>query len=109
MTGLDGLHGPWLIAEIGGNHEGDFDAAVRLADLAIESGVDAVKFQVYYGDSLVSAAESPERNAHFKRFELTPHQHVELAERVLNCGRAYVASVWDLSSFAWIDPVISAY
>ena len=103
-----GAHGPWLIAEIGGNHEGDFDAALRLADQALEAGADAVKFQVYYGDTLVSSVASPDRNAHFKRFELSPRQHLDLAERVLNAGRAYVASVWDLAAFEWIAPVLTA-
>jgi N-acetylneuraminate synthase/N,N'-diacetyllegionaminate synthase len=97
-----------LIAEIGGNHEGDFETALRLADLAIEAGADAVKFQIYFGDTLVSASESPDRNAHFKRFELTPAQHLELAHRVLAAGRSYIASVWDLAAFDWITPVLSA-
>ncbi len=104
-----GAHGPWLIAEIGGNHEGDFATALRLADLAVEAGADAVKFQVYYGDTLVSTVESPDRNAHFKRFELAAAQHLQIAERVRSAGRAYVASVWDLTAFDWIDPVVDAY
>lgn len=104
-----GAHGPWLIAEIGGNHEGDFDSALRLADLAISTGVDAVKFQVYYADTLVSTMESPQRHAHFRRFELTPDQHLALAQRVRDAGRSYVASVWDLHAFDWIDPLTSAY
>jgi len=102
-------HGPLLVAEIGGNHEGDFATALRLTDLAVNAGADAVKFQIYYGDTLVSAAQSPERNAHFKRFELSPEEHLALAERVLAAGRRYVASVWDLEAFDWIDSVASAY
>lgn len=109
MNPFRGSHGPLLIAEIGGNHEGDFDTARRLADLAIESGADAVKFQVYFGDTMVSVRESPDRNAHFRKFELTPDQHLALAEQVRAAGRAYVASVWDLDAFGWIDPVISLY
>lgn len=108
MSTFDGPHGPWLVAEIGGNHEGDFDAAVRLADLALEAGADAVKFQVYFGDTLVSSVASPDRNAHFKRFELAPRQHLALAERVRKAGRGYVASVWDIDAFDWITPVLSA-
>ena len=50
---FNGPHGPWLVAEIGCNHEGDFDAALRLADLALEAGAAAVKFHVYYGNTLV--------------------------------------------------------
>ena len=42
----EGKHGPLLIAEIGGNHEGDFEYAVKLTDLAIKSDVDYVKFQI---------------------------------------------------------------
>lgn len=107
MRVFHGQHGPLLLAEIGGNHEGDFEAAVHLVDLAIGAGVDAIKFQIYYGDTLVSATESPDRNAHFKRFELTPTQHIELARRVLAAGRSYVASVWDVDAFEWITPVMS--
>lgn len=108
MSIFEGPHGPWLVAEIGGNHEGDFDTAKRLADLAVEAGADAVKFQVYYGDTLVSSVASPDRNTHFKRFELAPRQHLALAERVLKAGRGYVASVWDIDAFDWITPVLSA-
>lgn len=109
MSHFSGAHGPLLIAEIGGNHEGDFDAAIRLVDLAVEAGADAIKFQIYFGDTLVSLEESPERNAHFKTFELTPAQHLALAERVIAAGRLYVASVWDIEAFEWIDPVVSIY
>lgn len=104
-----GRHGPLLIAEIGGNHEGDFDAAMRLTDLAISSGADVIKFQVYTGDTLVSPAESPDRHRHFRRFELAPQQHVALAERCLAAGRIYNASVWDMDALEWLDPLLTFY
>jgi N,N'-diacetyllegionaminate synthase len=109
VSNFRGVHGPLLIAEIGGNHEGDFEAALRLTDLAIDAGADAVKFQIYYGDTLVSSMESPDRNIHFKRFELAPDEHLALASRVVDAGRQYVVSVWDIDAFNWIDPVVSAY
>lgn len=37
---------PFTIAEIGNNHNGDIDIALKLIKIAKESGVDAVKFQV---------------------------------------------------------------
>ena len=49
-----GKNGPLLIAEIGGNHEGNFNYAKRMAKLAISTGVDAVKFQLYKGSSFVA-------------------------------------------------------
>jgi sialic acid synthase SpsE len=35
----------YIIAEIGVNHNGNFNEAIRLIDAAKEAGVDAVKFQ----------------------------------------------------------------
>lgn len=104
-----GKHGPLLIAEIGGNHEGDFEYAKRLTQLAIESDVDYVKFQIYTGNSLVSSLESPDRNKHFKKFELSQEQHRELAQMVINAGLNYTSSVWDLDAMSWIDEFISLY
>lgn len=108
MSLFKGAHGPWLVAEIGGNHEGDFDYAVRLTDLAIDAGADAIKFQIYSGDTLVSHVADPGRHAHFQRFELTPDQHLALADRIRSAGRAYVASVWDPGAYDWIGPVLTA-
>ena len=104
-----GRFGPLLIAEIGGNHEGDFDAALRMTDLAISSGADVVKFQIYTGDTLVSPVESPDRHRHFQRFELTPEQHIALAERCRAAGRIYNASVWDLGALEWLDSYLTFY
>lgn len=104
-----GKHGPLLIAEIGGNHEGDFEYAKRLTKLAIDSDVDFVKFQIYTGDTLVSSVESPTRNAHFKKFELSREQHLYLASMVREAGLHYTSSVWDESVFSWIDPFVSLY
>ena len=36
-----------VVAEIGNNHEGDFNQALKLIDAASMSGADAVKFQTY--------------------------------------------------------------
>jgi N-acetylneuraminate synthase/N,N'-diacetyllegionaminate synthase len=104
-----GKHGPLLIAEIGGNHEGDFEYAKKLAKLAIDSDVDYVKFQIYTGDTLVSSVESPDRNKHFKKFELTKEQHRYLAQMVLDAGLKYTSSVWDIHAMGWIDEFISVY
>lgn len=38
---------PYIIAEIGGNHNGDMDLAKQMMLAAKESGADAVKFQLY--------------------------------------------------------------
>ncbi|RBI67802.1 hypothetical protein DQ400_08955 [Vreelandella sulfidaeris] len=105
----EGKHGPLLIAEIGGNHEGDFEVAKELTRQAVLTDVDYIKFQLYRGDTLVSSHESPDRNAHFKRFELTREQHVELAKMCQAGGVGYMASVWDLEMLDWVDEYMPIY
>ena len=97
----------FYIAEIGGNHEGNFQYALELSRLAVESGADAVKFQLYEGNKLVSPIESPERNKHFKKFELKQEEYVDLADYCIGQGATFMASVWDLDNLSWIDPYIS--
>lgn len=45
----------FIIAEAGVNHNGKLALALRLVDAAIEAGVDAVKFQAFSPDHLVTA------------------------------------------------------
>ncbi|MCG3674640.1 N-acetylneuraminate synthase family protein [Aliarcobacter butzleri] len=104
-----GKYGPMLIAEIGGNHEGNFEVAKELTRQAISTGVDFIKFQLYTGDTLVSPVESPTRNEHFKKFELSKEQHIELAKICQNAGIGYMASTWDLDMLDWIDEYSPIY
>lgn len=104
-----GKHGPLLIAEIGGNHEGNFEYAKKLTKLALESDVDYIKFQLYYGDTIVNPIEYPEKNIHFKKFELSKNQYIKLAEMCLDNNKKFIASVWDESILKWIDPYMSIY
>ena len=45
---------PYIIAEVGVNHEGSLAKAQELIELAHEGGADAVKFQTYKAESLAS-------------------------------------------------------
>src|SRR5262245_20442622 len=61
LFGRDLSDGPPLcIAEISGNHRGDLNTALRLIELAKESGADAVKIQAYDADSLTIDCDGPE-------------------------------------------------
>lgn len=44
----------FVVAEVGANHNRDFDLAKRLIDVAVEARADAVKFQTYSADTLYS-------------------------------------------------------
>ena len=41
---------PFVIAEAGINHDGDFNKALQLVDVALESGASAIKFQTHITD-----------------------------------------------------------
>lgn len=100
---------PFIIAEIGGNHEGDVEYAKKLLKLASESGVDAVKFQTYYANKIVSPVSDPNRNAHFKKFELQLEDFEELAKNLKGTKSIFLSSVWDVDSLASIDHLLSIY
>jgi sialic acid synthase SpsE len=66
----------FIIAEIGNNHEGNFNVAKKLIKAAANSGVDAVKFQTFVTDDFVSVDHpSFER---LKKFEFTHQQFLKL-------------------------------
>ena len=45
----------YIIAEAGVNHNGKLDLALKLCDAAKEAGVDAVKFQTWKTENIVTA------------------------------------------------------
>ena len=67
---------PYLIAEIGGNHEGNINYAKKLINLAAKSGVDCIKLQIYSEKSLVNKHLDQKRYDHFKRFSLKIEDYI---------------------------------
>ena len=74
-----------IIAEVGVNHEGSFDNALKLITLAHQSGADAVKFQSYTPERYVTE-ENKERYDRVKRFQLTEEEHLSLIAHAKNIG-----------------------
>ena len=75
ISSLENNAHTFVIAEAGsnwkcGNFEDDLKQAQKLIDIAIESGADAVKFQTYFPDKIVSKVEDPNRHKHFSKFSL---------------------------------------
>lgn len=51
---------PYVIAELSANHNGDLNQALRIIDVAVEAGADAVKIQTYRADTITLKSDAPE-------------------------------------------------
>src|SRR5882757_4024362 len=103
-----------VIGEIGVNHNGDPALAKRLVDVAVEAGVDVVKFQVFKSENEISrfAALTPYQQATApdaanqlelcKALEL-PHAALhELKRLCAQRGIGFLCSVFDSDSLAFL-------
>lgn len=99
----------FIIAEIGGNHEGDFKYAKKLLYDAIESGADAVKFQTYKPEKIVNKLVDKDRYDHFSKFSLDDDQFLELAQISKDNNIIFMSSVWDMDSLELLDPFIEVH
>ena len=96
-----------LIAEIGNNHEGDPALAAELADAAIESGADAIKFQILDPVRLVNRSETA-RIEQLTRYRLAPDVLDRIAEKVRSQGRLFMASVFDCATLSAVGGGLDA-
>ena len=99
----------FIIAEIGGNHEGDFNYAKKLLFDAIESGADAVKFQTYKPEKIVNRVVDQDRYDHFSKFTLDDDKFIELAKISKEKNIMFMSSVWDKDSLKLLDPFIEIH
>lgn len=98
-----------LIAEIGGNHEGNFKKAKELLKLVKSSGAKIAKFQIYTGESLVNPVIDQARVEHFNKFALSTKQYLDLAKLSNDLGLEFNASVWNLDQLEHFDDYLKFY
>lgn len=91
-------HPPLVIAEIGINHEGDFEKAVRMVDAAAEVGCECVKFQCHVvEDEMIPNDVVPGNTdesiwAIMERCALDAEEDARLKERVEAKGMIYLST-----------------
>ena len=93
VDGLESLStaDPFVIAEIGVNHDGDPARAEALVDAAAEAGADAVKFQWFEPRRLLS------RSARLAAYQAAAGEHEWRAGGEPHAGRLNVLEVHPLS------------
>ncbi|MGV8834185.1 MAG: N-acetylneuraminate synthase family protein [Devosia sp.] len=94
----------YVIAEIGNNHNGDFNRAIALIDAAIEAGADSAKFQMRRLDNVYRAATLSGKDDDLsveytldilRRFELSVDDQRRLAAYCAEKGIQYMCTPWD--------------
>jgi len=111
---------PYLIAEIGVNHEGSLDKAFHLIDLAKEGGANAAKFQSYKADTLASKKspaywdlkKEPTLSQHllFAKYDsFTPDDYVALYEHCSRMEIDFLSTPFDDAAIDFLFPLIPFY
>lgn len=107
--------GVYIIAEAGVNHNGSVETAMQLVDAALEAGVDAVKFQTFRAEALVTkmtqkaayqaAATARDETQYemLKKLELSPREHEMLVSHCAARGIHFLSTAFDLDSLDYIQ------
>ena len=100
---IDGQH-IFIIAEIGNNHNGSVELAKKLVDLAIDAGVDCVKFQLRNRAALyrtkADGSIAEDLGVEYiqdllNKVELTVDQHKEIRRHCKERNILYACTPWD--------------
>src|ERR1041385_598944 len=105
----------FVIAEAGVNHNGDLKLARALIDVAVEAGADAVKFQTFRADRLVTpeapkaeyqletTGDSESQLEMLRRLELSAGAHRELQSYCHERGIIFLSTPFDEEAVDLLD------
>jgi len=114
IKGERGVPRTYIIAEIGCNHNGQYDLAEKLVRAAKECGVDAVKFQTFHADKLISrfapkaeyqkitTGESDSQLEMTRRLELPQEEYLRLKELAESLGLDVFSTPFDMDSIDFL-------
>jgi N-acetylneuraminate synthase/N,N'-diacetyllegionaminate synthase len=109
---IKNFNNPFIIAEAGVNHNGNIKIAKKLIDVASKAGADAIKFQTFKTDNIVTK-KSPKSSYHkitggsdkdqswyklLKSQELNFKQHQELVNYCLKKKIIFLSTPYDFDS-----------
>ncbi len=105
----------FIIAEAGVNHNGNLDLALKLIDIAKKSGANAIKFQTFKAEKLVTKntqkAEYQIKNTNstesqydmLKKLELSFDQYNEIKKYCDKLEIEFISTPFDISSVELLD------
>ncbi len=104
----------FIIAEAGVNHNGSLETALQLVDVAVAAGADAVKFQTFKAEKLVTqAAAKAEYQMQstdviesqlemLRKLELKQAFHIQLRDYCRLKGIEFLSTAFDFDSLAFL-------
>lgn len=110
-----------IIAEAGVNHNGDVNLAKKLVDVAVNAGVDYVKFQTFKADKLVNklakkadyqkdnTGNDDSQYQMLKKLELTDENHHILIDYCQQKGVKFLSTAFDFDSIEFLKDKIDFY
>lgn len=120
MNGIDTFK-VFIIAEAGANHNGDLALAYKLVDTAVEADADAVKFQTFKAENVVSkSAEKAEYQkkttgaAEFqfemiKKLELSFEDFGKIKKYCDKKGIIFLSTPFDYESVDFLESLVPVY
>ena len=94
----------FIIAEIGNNHEGNFELAKKMINEAAAAGVDAVKFQTIIPEHFVSIEEKSRLNR-LKNFQLSFNQFKKLSQFAKKKKLIFFSTPFDIGSAKFLNSI----
>jgi len=90
---------PLVLAEVGINHEGDFDKAISLVDAAFNAGTEVVKFQTHITDKEMLKTDMPPGDISdeplwniIKRCELSEEEEIKIQKYCMTKNITYLST-----------------
>lgn len=99
---------PFVIAEIGNNHEGSFQRAKKLVKAAAAAGVSAVKFQTFRTEYYVNKVDK-KRFKQLKKFELTKKNFIYLSEMTKDLNLKFISTPFDIESAKFLSKIVDIF
>ncbi|MCH2539009.1 MAG: N-acetylneuraminate synthase family protein [Anaerolineales bacterium] len=107
----------FIIAEAGSNHNGNFNQALRLVDVAAESGADAVKFQTFKASKMYprTAGQSDYLGVSesiydiIKKMEMPEDWVPRLAEYCLEKKIEFISTPFDEAAVELLAPYLNIF
>ena len=97
-----------IVAEIGNNHEGNFNTAKKLIKKAAECKVDAVKFQTFIPNLFYSISDK-KKLKRLEKFKFSFQQFKKLAEIAKKKNLIFFSTPFDLVSAANLNKIQNVF